>query len=1276
MCVPKYGIVAMAGETDDNDSAVNKLCKRCNKIPQIYVKCVKCDTVYHPGCAKQLKTVKFINDKQINCCTTGTQIDASEATKCESSPQVNSLQLEISYLKDLLNEKNNVIDNQKIAIHALEGQISLLNKIYRVESLGHVYDIPATSKSNATSKTNKQPTNPKTETRQSKRNIDAKNGEELHSEKKGDTIAQRSGSPKKAKQSTSNAGTSYAATVSNGTKISNEGEEVTPSQNWSVVRPKRSTRQVIVGNKSNTELTGSIKAVEKRVYAHVYKLDPETTEDMVRNYLRTEFPEVICEKLSSKHPEYYSSFKVTVLEKHLSKIMDPATWPVGTCVNRIFYEKSLTLSKRVTSPRGCGGNRALNLEILHINIQCLTNKLIEFESFICDKSYDIICISEHWFTDCRILENLIIDKWQVTSLFCRTKMVHGGVLIFSKKDRIATALTHINNASIELHCEVCCIQLNCKTVIVTMYRSPAGDFEVFCDNLVRVLEMIQSYHTAIAGDFNVLFGTNCHKAQVVNDIMTSYGFIQTIRSPTRRTNCLDNIFINFSLENYSTDIVESGISDHLGQSIKLKTENKNRPNVYAATTYRPITPQGSEIFFAMMKEWDDAILLNNNVCPHSRFSTFFNAVQHFYMHSYPLRKLSTRRQDNGIKWFNENLAKIRSNLQMINSLYSKYGSDKLLQMKRTLTSQYKKQLQAAKIKANDTYIKNSQNKFKAAWDIIKSFRQQKVNADTQLTATLFNSHFISAGSKATNPTTSVDQICNRVDSSATSEFDFNNVSQVVVRDVLHKLRNSNARDIFGFNTKLIKRNISLFVKPLTTIANMIINTNTFPDLMKIALVLPIFKKGDTESMDNYRPISILPVLSKVFEKILCDQIIKYLETNYLLHAHQYGFRKGKSTSDAIINLTTKILNSYEKSQYAIVSFVDFSKAFDCVVHNIIIRKLRLIYKFSDASAKLISSYLTNRLQCVRFNNETSEQLQITSGVPQGSILGPLLFLLYINDLPTILPSTVSCILYADDVTLISADSSYHVAYDNVVHGLLAIKNWCAVNKLGLNANKTITLPFSLKRDANVTVKFTKFLGCMLDSHLNFHEHCDFVRAKCNKSIYVLRRLSQTVSQQVTVSAYYALVHSIISYSILAWGHSASACTIFKLQRRAVRVVAGLGYRQDCRQVFIKLQILTLPSVYILQALCYARDSVDSLKWNGQQHTHNTRNKDNLTIQYCRLTTSQNGCEYQAKTLYNSLPVNVRCLPAKLFKDCIKKYLLSKAFYTFEEFCSSVKALSL
>ena len=311
------------------------------------------------------------------------------------------------------------------------------------------------------------------------------------------------------------------------------------------------------------------------------------------------------------------------------------------------------------------------------------------------------------------------------------------------------------------------------------------------------------------------------------------------------------------------------------------------------------------------------------------------------------------------------------------------------------------------------------------------------------------------------------------------------------------------------------------------------------------------------------------------------------------------------------------------------------------------------------------SYLSNRTQNVYFKESMSDECRIVYGVPQGSILGPILFLLYINDLPQFIPSA-DITLYADDTSLgnaaPSADLSLHV------NNRLKVQagDWFCANRLCLNNDKTVTMQFSLKRDKYCPPVTTKYLGLFIDSELRWTKHGDYVATKISKGIYLLRNLSNNLSSKYIRIAYFSLLHCHFDHGILNWGHSTSLQRLFKLQRRAVRIVAGIGYRDECKPHFTKLKIFTLPCLFIFRCLEHLIKNFGNYFPLKSFHQYETRT-DEIAFKLLRLSKSKSGTSYYAIKFFNKLPNSFKKMTPKLFLMKIKQHLLDHAYYSFEEY---------
>lgn len=315
---------------------------------------------------------------------------------------------------------------------------------------------------------------------------------------------------------------------------------------------------------------------------------------------------------------------------------------------------------------------------------------------------------------------------------------------------------------------------------------------------------------------------------------------------------------------------------------------------------------------------------------------------------------------------------------------------------------------------------------------------------------------------------------------------------------------------------------------------------------------------------------------------------------------------------------------------------------------------------------MLASYLSYRVQYVCVNELNSKMLPVKLGVPQGSVLGPTLFLIYINDLPNCV--NAQCILYADDTTVSVNCSSKAELEARLCEVRLNVEDWLLSNKLSLNKAKTEKLVFTKKRaETNLsTCQSVKFLGVVLDPALTWIEHCARLCNRLAGQVYLLSNLRPLVTKRVLMSAYHALVASTLRYGILAWGHASAAQDVFSLQRRMVRKISGIGYRDDCRNSFRELGVLTLPSLYILECLTYMRLHADGFSTRFDAHGRDLRFCHDIDIHFKRIYASRCGRNYYGPKLFNLLPLRVRSLSLQSFNNCVRDYLIKKSFYSMQE----------
>lgn len=507
-------------------------------------------------------------------------------------------------------------------------------------------------------------------------------------------------------------------------------------------------------------------------------------------------------------------------------------------------------------------------------------------------------------------------------------------------------------------------------------------------------------------------------------------------------------------------------------------------------------------------------------------------------------------------------------------------------------------------------------------------------------------------------------------------FQYTNPLEIV--KVFKEIKIKSTEDLWGLSVKVCKTIIQTIAPCLAMIFNKSIDDGVFPDLMKYSKVIPLFKSGETTEPNNYRPVSILPVLGKVFEKLILSQMLHHFNKNSIFHHQQYGFTKGRCTTDAGVTLMKEIFGAWEEAQDAIGVFCDLSKAFDCVDHETLLLKLNH-YGIRNTALRLLKSYLGDRQLKVHINGVNSQGSEIKMGVPQGSILGPFLFLVYINDLPLIFENEPKMVLFADDTSLIFKIGRRTNNFDDVNSSILRVYEWFTINNLALNEKKTKCIKFCLPNVQNNEcyvalngqklefVKETVFLGITLDDRLQWGPHIKALSGRLSSAAYAVRQIRQLTDVGTARLVYFSYFHSIMSYGILLWGRAADVESIFILQKRAIRAIYNLPRRESLRELFKTINILTVPSQFIYENIMYVRKNQQLFEKRSDRHNFNTRGKNKLAIPQFRLSKVQKSFMGFCVKCYNKLPTTILNLNEKKFKSCIKRELCKQAYYKLSDY---------
>ena len=452
--------------------------------------------------------------------------------------------------------------------------------------------------------------------------------------------------------------------------------------------------------------------------------------------------------------------------------------------------------------------------------------------------------------------------------------------------------------------------------------------------------------------------------------------------------------------------------------------------------------------------------------------------------------------------------------------------------------------------------------------------------------------------------------------------------------------------------------------PLMDIINLSFYHSIFPKSLKIAKITPVFKKGDAKLCSNYRPISSLPFLSKIFERCMANRIISFFTKFSLFNEKQFGFLKNKSTQDALYNFLENIHDALNGTNHNIRILIDLKAAFDTVNHSILLNKLEL-YGVRGHGLEWLKSYLKDRQFHVGLENAKSATHTVNIGIPQGSILGPILFIIYNNDLPAV-SDILSPTLYADDTNFSITHTDYDVMIPLLNCELEKIHDWTLANRLTINASKTELLMFTnrkvLASNTDVILNDTpiayvdhaRFLGVIVDNKLNFKLHITNVVGKISKHSGILYKIKHNLPLPARITYYNSFVLPYLTFNILHWGNTNQThlTPLITIQKRIIRTIANADYLDHTTPLFHRLKILKFEDLYKFHAIIDTYNKIKSGNYNVQ-HNINTRNCQLALPKFHNLTRTKQSITCCGPNLWNSLPGYLRevdslsCLKTKL-----------------------------
>lgn len=934
----------------------------------------------------------------------------------------------------------------------------------------------------------------------------------------------------------------------------------------------------------------------------------------------------------------------------------------------------------------------------------MANKIAMLDKFFDEINPLVVGISETWI-QAENIKFVSLQNYKIVSSFSRNTHIHGGTAIFVRSDIIneCKPLKTLNNLSIEISFECSAICLNKKSCIVTLYRSPLGIFDIFITQFTKLLQIvIKKYENIyICGDLNIDKLKNNIENHILHDLLSSYGLNSLILEPTRvacGVNGISQTAIDYlisNVENVRHEITDPGISDHSAQILYCPSRDIKADSTVenSKDTYRTINEHTTENFKFFFKNVADILANSNCNDIDEYFELFWSEFVHSFERAFPKKqKISRKQRQTKYQFkFSWELQKESENLRELNNLRKMLNDDTINKQYNVKRNQYKKNVIKERQIQNKNKIQNSKNKTKTLWQIVNSNlnktktshdkivlnQNNKIIDNNKAIADLFSAHYSNIiKDKLAGHFTEMSKECTSSEVN-NNKMHFSPVKVEEVRDTILQLADKKSTGIDEVPIKLIKDCINEFSLCFTYIINKSILLGNFPNRLKTALIIPVYKKGNAGEINNYRPISLLSVFSKIIEKVMANRIVSFLNENDLLTSSQHGFRSKFSTETATNELIQNVYEELDAKNYVMGVFFDLSNAFDTLDLSFVSDKLNKL-GIRDNLNEWIVSYLTARKIIVKVEKSLSYEEEINIGTPQGSVLGPLIFLLYINDLPRYINSA-NVYMYADDTSFIVTAKSPEELERNVNNLLRLFNDWCFKNRLIINYEKTICINFITKQkkiEYNFNINLnnyrvmihteTKFLGTIIDANLSFTSQVHHLCKKLGQSCFAINSLKHNLDQKSLLSVYYALVYSQIAYNIIAYGNSTDIQRVFVIQKRIIRSIYNLGYIESCRDIFKREKILTVTSIYLYKLLIYIFVNKNKLK--TYDHHYGTRNRDEIYISRYNLSLYKRSPICAGSYFFNKLPSDIKSSTTiKRFKQKLRSFLVENCFYSVEEF---------
>ena len=931
-----------------------------------------------------------------------------------------------------------------------------------------------------------------------------------------------------------------------------------------------------------------------------------------------------------------------------------------------------------------------DLRVGHVNIYHLQNKVLDLCAFLNKPSYFHL----YGITETRLAPHISDEAVAIPnfSIIRRDPTCLGetGIAVYIHLD-----IQHIIRRRSDLEIEeVECIWVELKPsstspplLIGILYRNPKSTFQ-WHDHFLKMMDKICSRNTDILllGDFNFdLFVPQ----PAWESTTTLVGLKQFIEDPTRITatskTLLDHIYTNRPEAIIKATVDDLSISDHQPVNCTWRVKlQKIKKNKHTCITYRSFKRFNESAFFADLSKVPFANVFNSSD-PNEALNIWYELFLPTLNKHAPLRRKRVKHPTMP-PWLSQEIINAMA-------LRDKLKKEKCFTEYKTMRNKVKSMVRQAKKSLFDRLVIDNKDVsllWKAMNLITKGKGKRSLDTPPNLTANKFNDHFLSVSNllahrcKNTSQYVRSENLINfcKQRTNNTTPFSIPNIAAHEIGMYISKMSNKKSSGLDEISPKILKLSLPYISESLTYIYNISIECNIFPTALKEAKVIPLPKTKDLSQVSNFRPISLLSVISKPLEKHVHKHLLDYLERRNLLHSLQSGFRQKHSCHTALTRLADTWLSTMNECKLTGTVFLDFKKAFDLVDHDTLLTKLHA-YLVNHAAISFFRSYLNKRKQKVLLNGSYSSEGHVNCGVPQGSILGPILFSIFINDLPLHVSNpTVCCDLFADDGTIHTQEKSIMTINFRLQESLNEVSEWCTKNAMILNPSKTecmvictrqkrqlgpLSLNLSMGGSAIKQVSDHRLLGVIIDHNLTWQDHINYICKIISRNMYMLSKLKYLTDMNARQMFYNAHIRSHIDYASTVWDGSSDIHLkrLNSLHRRAMKlIIPDTTLTTD--EKLKKLGILPLSSHFMfnksIMMFKVANKSVPQYLlnlFNPRALSYSSSRQGHFQIAHPRIDMYKCSLSFSGASLWNSLPQNIittKSLPS--FKENLFKYLMS------------------